>query len=213
MKKVILILLLLAIPVLSADWAYLDDTILVGGEELQIDAYILNLECEGDSIGNVNGAFVYKLLDSVSYSHLDTCKRRNWNGFLYSSSFPTGSLAYYAPAFITDYVVIGSPTSADVCRVYHYIYNSSGQPLRGGYIIAQVRGRNVVDTCNNTIIARKEFNGKPSDSTGLCYIDLVKSKCLNSSDGKYNLKVMYSGDEQYKWIDTIPDLDSTLLEK
>jgi hypothetical protein len=109
-------------------------------------------------------------------------------------------------------IQIGSPSDADLCRMYGYANNIEGVMVQDVMVTATLDKRSVRDTCGagpDKIISviRAET---PTNSAGYFYIDLTKSKCLSNSAAKYKLIGTYNGEEVFKTtLDSVPDLDSS----
>jgi hypothetical protein len=107
---------------------------------------------------------------------------------------------------------IGSPTSADLCRLYGYVYNANGSAQEGVRLIVNIIGTNIEDTCNNTIVTNYESYGTYSNSSGYTYIDAIKSKCLlkgnNNTGVTYKVGLDYGDFINWKWQGQVPDQDS-----
>lgn len=112
-------------------------------------------------------------------------------------------------------LAVSSPSNPDVCRLFAYLRDAGGEVLSGGQLIVTVLGGNIEDTCNgNTPITNRVIYGIISDAdSGLTYADVIKSKCLLKQGGvassvKYKVEIDYGIRVDYKWTDTIPDIDT-----
>ena len=107
--------------------------------------------------------------------------------------------------------IIGTPSSADLCRVYAWAYDPQGNPIEGGLITATLQGNRVQDTCNNTVLVNYTQTGSPSDATGYLYLDLTKSKCLDGQQ-KYQFYITYpSGETINVGKQSVPDSSTYML--
>jgi len=109
-------------------------------------------------------------------------------------------------------LAIGSPSSADLCRLYSHVYKPDGTAQEGVRLVVNLIGQNIEDTCNNTVITNYELFGTYSNSSGYTYIDVIKSKCLLKGDGntgvEYKVGLDYGEFINWKWKGQVPDQDS-----
>ncbi len=115
---------------------------------------------------------------------------------------------------------VAAPSGADLCRVFAFLKDASGNPLSGGQIVATPLGKNIEDTCSGPApVARKTIYGNISDAdSGFTFVDVIKSKCLLKLGGvagavEYEIKVIYGTTINYKWRDPIPDQDTLRVTK
>jgi len=107
--------------------------------------------------------------------------------------------------------IIGTPSSADLCRVYAWAYDPQGNPIADATLTATLQGNSVRDTCNNTVIVKYENTSNPSDATGYLYVDLTKSKCFNK-ENKYLFQLTYpSGETINVGKQSVPDSSTYML--
>jgi hypothetical protein len=91
---------------------------------------------------------------------------------------------------------VGSPTATNLCRVYGYVYDISGDSIQGASVKAVLGGRSVRDTCANVTLATGFAVDTVTTSSGYWCLDLIKSKCLLPATGVstttyYNLTITY----------------------
>lgn len=78
-------------------------------------------------------------------------------------------------------IAIGAPSGDSLCRVYGYTYSpEDGIAIEDAVITWSLKGRNIYDVCNGTIIV-KNNGSTPSDANGLWTLDLLYSQCLQRS--------------------------------
>ena len=79
-------------------------------------------------------------------------------------------------------ISVAAPSSADLCRLYAFPRDRSGNKVSGAKLVIQLKGNNVEDTCTtpNTPIVAYEASGTISNAndSGFTFIDVIKSKCL-----------------------------------
>ena len=213
MKKILIILLILAMPAYALDYAYINDTLMIGNRGHSFDIVAAFLNCEGTWIDTLVLTNTASIDTYLTGSNFDTCAYRLWNILLVENNGTSLDTFYYNIPItsVANFVEIGTPSAAQTCRCYAYAYHA-GSPVRGAYLSASLNGRNVRDTCNSTTYAKYTAIGPVSDSTGLCYIDLPYSACL-SSQNTYHIKLNYNHnvDFQIKKY-TVPSQDSVLIE-
>lgn len=115
-------------------------------------------------------------------------------------------------------ISVGTPSSADLCRLYAFPRDRSGNKVSGAKLVIQLKGDNVEDTCTtpNTPIVAYEASGTVSNAndSGFTYIDVIKSKCLLKRGGtasavKYKVGIDFGTftDWEIKLL-TVPDSTS-----
>jgi len=101
-------------------------------------------------------------------------------------------------------IPVGSPGSANLCRLYGYMYGIDGQPVNGGVITASLPGRNMIDSCVGGALDGYEKSAT-TDSVGYWYLDLVRTLCVQSTIGSTAVN-------KYKVVGRFPS-GSTAFEK
>lgn len=108
---------------------------------------------------------------------------------------------------------VGSPGSANLCRLYGYIYGIDGQPVNGASVTASLSGRGLIDSCAAVALDGYAKSAQ-TNSVGYWYLDLVRTLCVQSTTGsavvqKYRIIGQYpSGSEAFNVPYTVPDSTS-----
>lgn len=78
---------------------------------------------------------------------------------------------------------IGAPSAANTTRMYVYVYDTKGQPVKGADFISDmsVPDPPAYDTCVGFIPITRQAKTK-TDSLGYGFLDLVESDCIEGSD-------------------------------
>lgn len=97
----------------------------------------------------------------------------------------------------------GSPASADLCRVYGFVYDINGVPLEGVQIMAQLT-EGVVR--HGTTIISPYMQSVLSDTAGYFYMDLIPSEVLTPTGMKYLISVTYPAGTILKKKIEVPDM-------
>ena len=115
--------------------------------------------------------------------------------------FPTASIVVSgnsdSVAFMGYNIAIGSPASADLCRVFGYLKDNSDQPIIGVTITATRTQRGIaIDTVGGTAaLITNETVTAESDTSGYWFLDLRKTtNFLDTLKGYYNIKGHYGGE-------------------
>jgi hypothetical protein len=105
----------------------------------------------------------------------------------------------------------GNPPSADLCRVYGWIYNIAGEPVQRTLINAEITSEFYPVKYNGLIITpfRKTTE---SDSAGYWYMDLFPNQLLSKTDSKYQFTIEYPSGVIYKTKTAVPDSSSWQLQ-
>jgi len=126
-------------------------------------------------------------------------------------SFRAWDTAYVSAAGVSDTIYgstinVGTPSSADVCRVYTYAFDNNGTLIEGAKLTATLVGNNIMDTCQGAIIV-KPYVEAFSNSSGYVYLDLIKSKCL-LGDRYYLIQMEFNEAPRNKYQGAVPDSNS-----
>ena len=111
-------------------------------------------------------------------------------------------------------IAVGSPGSANLCRLYGYIYDIQGNPVQDATVTASLSSSGMVDSCTGVALDGYARSAT-TNSSGYWYLDLVKSLCIQSSvlsssaAKKYHITGNYpSGTEAFSKRYTVPDSTS-----
>ncbi|UCC79003.1 MAG: hypothetical protein JSW64_12095 [Candidatus Zixiibacteriota bacterium] len=105
----------------------------------------------------------------------------------------------------------GQPSSPDLCRVYGWIYDISGNAVELTDVTVEIPSKHYPLKYNGIIITpfRKTTE---SDSTGYWYIDLFPNQLLSKSDSEYLFTIEYPSGVIFKTKTAVPDSSSWQLE-
>ena len=163
---------------------------------------------QGYLVTNSSGYVVFNQ-DSGSFVIGASLKNGYWWGYdtvLVAGAAETDTLWGYD-------IPVGSPGSANLCRLYGYMYGIDGQPVNGGVITASLPGRNMIDSCVGGALDGYEKSAT-TDSVGYWYLDLVKTLCVQSTIGstavnKYKVVGRFpSGTTAFEKTYEVPDSTS-----
>jgi hypothetical protein len=105
----------------------------------------------------------------------------------------------------------GNPPSADLCRVYGWIYDIAGEPVERTLINAEITSEFHPVKYNGLIITPFKKMAE-SDSAGYWYMDLFPNQLLSKTDSKYLFIVEYPSGVIYKTKTAVPDSSSWQLQ-
>lgn len=105
----------------------------------------------------------------------------------------------------------GDPPSPDLCRVYGWVYDISGDPLEKSEITAEITSEYHPLKYSGVIITpfRKSVE---SDSAGYWYLDLLPNQLLSKTDSEYRFTIQYPFGVIYKTDAAVPDSSSWQLQ-
>jgi len=105
----------------------------------------------------------------------------------------------------------GDPPSPDLCRVYGWVYDITGDPVEKSKITAEITSEYHPLKYNGVIITpfRKSVE---SDSAGYWYLDLLPNQLLSKTDSKYRFIIEYPSGIIYKTDTAVPDSSSWQLQ-
>jgi len=104
----------------------------------------------------------------------------------------------------------GSPEDPDLCRVYGWVYNISGDSLSGIEITAEIP-RSYHPVKYDGIVITPFSASDTTDSSGYWYIDLIQSSGL-SVTAQYLFTIKYSSGVIYRTQTVVPDSTSWQLQ-
>jgi len=105
----------------------------------------------------------------------------------------------------------GDPPSPDLCRVYGWVYDITGDPVEKTEITAEITSEYHPLKYNGVIITpfRKSVE---SDSAGYWYMDLLPNQLLSKTDSQYRFTIEYPSGVIYKTSTAVPDSSSWQLQ-
>ena len=104
----------------------------------------------------------------------------------------------------------GSPENLDLCRVYGWVYDISGDSLSGIEITAEIP-RSYHPVKHGNVVITPFSTSDTTDSSGYWHIDLIPSSDL-SGTAQYMFTVKYSSGVIYRTQTTVPDSSSWQLQ-
>ncbi len=105
----------------------------------------------------------------------------------------------------------GSPSSPDLCRVYGWIYDISGNAVERTTVTAEIPSEFHPVKYNSVIITPFRKTAE-SDSTGYWYIDLFPNQLLSKTESEYLFSIEYPSGVIFKTETAVPDSSSWQLE-
>ena len=105
----------------------------------------------------------------------------------------------------------GNPPSADLCRVYGWIYDISGDPVEHTDITAEITSEFHPVKYNGVIITPYRKTAE-SDSTGYWFIDLFPNQVLSKTESEYLFTIEYPSGVIFKTKTAVPDSSAWQLE-
>ena len=103
----------------------------------------------------------------------------------------------------TTEIYLYDNADANICRVYGYIINGSGDFVYGATVNFSLPASVKMNTCDSSIIV-KNYVMTTTNTNGYFYTDLIRSSCLD--DKKYKVEVYYNDILYTKGIYlTVPD--------
>ncbi len=103
---------------------------------------------------------------------------------------------------------VPSSGSPDLCRLYGFLYDISGNPDTGATVVAWLPGG--VCLSDSTIISPFKVEGV-SDTTGYFYLDLIPSAKLVPDTTRYEITIRRSDGTILRERVIVPDEESWLL--
>jgi hypothetical protein len=105
----------------------------------------------------------------------------------------------------------GDPADPDLCRVYGWVYDISGDSLSGIEVTAEIP-RSYHPIKYSGIVITPFSKSTQTDSTGYWYIDLFPNSVLSDTTSKYLFTIKYRSGVIYRTEKAVPDSTSWQLE-
>ena len=105
----------------------------------------------------------------------------------------------------------GQPSSPDLCRVYGWIYDISGNAVERTNVTAEIPSEFHPLKYEGVIITPYRKTAE-SDSTGYWYIDLFPNQSLSKTESEYLFTIEYPSGVIFKTKTAVPDSSSWQLE-
>jgi len=105
----------------------------------------------------------------------------------------------------------GQPSSPDLCRVYGWIYDISGNAVERASVTTEIPSEFHPVKYNGVIITPFRKTAE-SDSTGYWYIDLFPNQLLSKTESEYQFAIEYPSGVIFKTETAVPDSSSWQLE-
>lgn len=102
----------------------------------------------------------------------------------------------------------GSPGSAELCRVYGWIYDVTGGEVKDAVITARLVGGPA--RYDNVVVSPYE-KSTTTDSTGYWFVDVLPSVCLTPDTVRYEFTMRQTGGPILRQSVSVPDTTAWLL--
>lgn len=104
----------------------------------------------------------------------------------------------------------GNPAQPDLCRVFGWVYDLSGQPLSEVTVLAEIPSQYQPVRYSNVVITpfRKTTS---TDVAGYWYLDLFPNSLLSNPDSKYMITIEYPSGVILRSTVEVPDQDNWQL--
>jgi len=99
-------------------------------------------------------------------------------------------------------ISVGSPSSADLCRVYGYFYTIEGEPIEGVEVAAELAESGIR---HNALIVSPYRQLVLTDSSGYFYLDLIPSSLLSPAGAAYRISAGYPAGTIIRKTVQVPD--------